>query len=197
MTDRTHPFRSETARDPRHPGAANAFSPRSNPVVALPDEAIRDYCCRVLRAHGRRNADHDALDARQDYYVKLLDGDFDQLDPNRNPAAFARAALRNLCIDQLRKQRRRPVEPLESDVPERTPDGEAAGTERRVQLRRALRQLAARDRRLMLALYWLKWPRERVAARFRLAPTTIPALASRVRGKLRLLLGGDFMDDCA
>ena len=49
----------------------------------------------------------------------------------------------------------------------------------------------------MLALYWLDWPRERVAARFGLAPTTIPALASRIRGKLRRLLGGDFMSDSA
>ncbi|MBL9084894.1 MAG: sigma-70 family RNA polymerase sigma factor [Planctomycetales bacterium] len=195
--NRCHPFRTETGRDSRHPGDANLFSLRSNSVGALPDEAIRDYCRRVLLARGQRNAEHDALDARQDYYVKLLDGDFDKLDPNRNPAAFARAALRNLCIDQLRKQRRRPVEPLESDVPERTADGESGATERRLQLRRALRQLAARDRRLMLALYWLKWPRERVAARFRLAPATIPALASRVRGKLRLLLGGDVMNDSA
>jgi len=196
MIDHTHPFRPATTRDPRRPGEADSVFPRSNPGVALPDEAIRDYCRRVLLARGQRNAEHDALDARQDYYVKLLEGGFVGLDPNRNPAAFARTSLRNLCIDQLRRKRRRPVEPLESDVPERSADGESAA-ERRIRLRRALRKLVARERRLMLALYWLEWPRERIAARFQLAPTTIPSLASRIRGKLRRLLGVNFMHDSA
>lgn len=197
MIDRTHPFRAETIRAPRGSEETNSVSRRANPLAEFQDDAIRNYCRRVLLTRGHRNAEHDSLDARQDFYIKLLSGDFDKLDPRRNPGAFARASLRNLCIDQLRRKRRRPVEPLEIDVPERTTVGEAPAAERNAQLRQALRQLAARERRLMLALYWLQWPRERIASRFQLAPATIPALASRIRGKLRRLLGDDFVNASA
>jgi RNA polymerase sigma factor (sigma-70 family) len=84
---------------------------------------------------------------------------------------------------------------LDVDLPDRreTREMQVDQVERRVQVRRAILKLSVRERRLILAAYWLRWTPTRIAERLNISPATVPGAACRARKKLRAILGDDFM----
>jgi RNA polymerase sigma factor (sigma-70 family) len=166
-----------------------------NPHVERLHDELSETARRILRSKCDPNTEQHALDATQHFYMKFFNGDFKNYDPDRDFFPFAGVALRNICIDQYRDRRRHSTERLELDVPEReelslTP---TERDEQRTQVRRAVLALAKPERKVILARYWLQWSTARIAKRLGLSVKTVNPMASRIRRKLRTILGDAFM----
>lgn len=102
---------------------------------------------------------------------------------DRNPTAYARTVLTNLHTDRWRRRRR---EVLVDEAPD------AAGAEREshvVDLVRALQQLPARERQIVVLRYYADQSELQVAQTLGVSLGTVKSSGSRGLGRLRVLLG--------
>jgi len=107
-----------------------------------------------------------------------------------HPGAYARRVLFSLVLDGGRKRSRRSTELRAAEtVPARDGDGAtAAALEARADLLRALGELPARQRAVLVLRYFLDLPETEVAAVLNCSPGTVKSSTSRGLERLRQAL---------
>ncbi|MBQ5984749.1 MAG: RNA polymerase sigma factor [Bacteroidales bacterium] len=125
-----------------------------------------------------------ALDAVQDLFLKLWKMR-DMLDGVRNPEAFGIVMIRNLCLDQIRRESR--TEPLRGDFLEEKGPEETAFDAREDlrKLHRALDALPEKQRNAFRERVLRDRSYEEIAAETGLTPLHVRVLVSGARKNLK------------
>ena len=130
-------------------------------------------------------SEQDAKDAVQDLYIKLWDSR-DALDTVYNPMGYGIRLMRNLCIDRLRKGSKMPRAdlPYDLEAPD-TADGPQASREKIEKLRRALRNLPARQKAVLEMKLLRGMTNEQISQETGMSNLAVRVMISRARKTLK------------
>ena len=129
--------------------------------------------------------DQDARDAVQDLYIQLWDSR-DTLDNVHNPMGYGIRLLKNMCIDRIRKESRRPRADLTDEIaaPD-TADGPQAAKEQLERLQRAIRKLPAKQRAVLEMKLLRGMDYEQIAKETGMSNLAVRVMISRARKKIK------------
>ncbi|MEF3305314.1 RNA polymerase sigma factor [Paenibacillus sp. GYB003] len=136
----------------------------------------------------RTGNDSEAADLAQETFVRMYEK---RVQPETAKAWLFKTGY-HLFVDQWRKKRRALHVPLESipDMPvsDGSPEGEAAIAELRLEISRALGELKARDRQVLLLLANRGMTYKEIADQFGVSENAIKTLVHRARKRMRELM---------
>jgi RNA polymerase sigma factor (sigma-70 family) len=155
-------------------------------LVARYLKPLRRWARGRLPAWARAGVDTD--DIVQDSVVSSL-RNLESFDPKRRGALehYLRTAVMNKIRDQVRKQQRRPNDPLDETMVDQSPSPheEAVAADLRARYRQALDELSDDDRRLVVAHVELLYDYEQIAVAFKKPSVDAARVAvSRAMAKL-------------
>jgi RNA polymerase sigma-70 factor (sigma-E family) len=106
-----------------------------------------------------------------------------------NPEAYVRRAMLNRYLDWWRRLRWREI-PLPSTSDQEAASGpviedHAVSVVRRDAVQRALAELTARERAVVVLRFWLDLSEEQIAVELRIAPGTVKSTSNRALARLR------------
>ncbi len=142
---------------------------------------------QVFKGHGSKNPEEDAGEAVQDWIVKMLDGSIAGYNFRTPFYVYAYTILLNACLSVGRKTVRHHADPLPLDLASRADEAGPAAERNEASsiLRGETRTLPMRERRALIAKYWLDEKTKTAAARLGVTESTFNRLTHQGRERLR------------
>lgn len=148
---------------------------------------VRRYQTRALaHARGLAGGDADAADACQDAFLDAFTN-LSRFDAGREFYPWFYVLLRNRCFKQSRRAAARPESGPLPDVRARA----APWSEEAMDLRRALEQLKASDRELIVLKHVEGWTYDEMSERLDVPRGTVMSRPFHARRRLHALMSGD------
>lgn len=131
-------------------------------------------------------SEDDAMDAVQDLYLKLLSSP-DALETVRNPKAYCITLMRNICLDRVRKESRRPETEVMEAVSDESPADERMSDRQRIKdICQKLSSLPERERTVLRMKVFEDLSYDEIQKRTGIGYLSLRVLLSNARRKLRM-----------
>lgn len=142
---------------------------------------------QVFQGRGSKNPEEDAHEAVQEWILKMLDGSIAGYNFRTPFYVYAYTILVNACLTIGRKTVRHHADPLPVDLASRADEAGPAAerNEASLILRGETRTLPMRERRALIAKYWLDEKTKTAAARLGVTESTFNRLTHQGRERLR------------